>query len=451
MIRPDLDGITTRGQLLRRADEAIASAERSLMSARRALPVLVWSIGLMIMLFVEGGADLDTGDSSFALFPGLAVLWWLVATIVPGKAWIGHVVAFVVIVVVGAVLTPIVEDLRGTQARTFFLSVWAAVAVGAAWATWSYVMTSRRLTAQVAGWRDARRDPDLRTLDQSDVPAELATIRDLRDRPDFDEAVGPVLGRHQGRLFDLRTLKPTFVLMITGIMGLVFLLGLLVGLTDSRYAPAVAVCSLILLAPWAWAALVDMNQTILGRQVEANQVLIEARLYSVQRHLALGTPAAPYRRFSLLSSPFGLVLAVGWIAILVARVRSTSALVLVITLLILVVGTALFVGRMIQLGRQVRVFPLDGSGDSVLQSPPREVTLELTTDALRISDTKGVATPVEILLSEIVAIEPLTDISALSRRGVGIVTTGDPIVLAGRTLEDDPAIATLRQQLTPTR
>ncbi|MCW2824939.1 MAG: hypothetical protein JWQ91_1856 [Aeromicrobium sp.] len=443
----DVGGVTSRGELLRRADAEIAAADRALTSLRRTLPVVVWSFGLMVMLFVQGGADLDSNDAAFAFLPALVILWWLVARVVPGKAFIGHLVAFVVIVAVGSATTPVVDELDGAAARTFFLVVWAALAIGVAWNGWTYIATGRRLLARIDTARSLRRDPALLGLDASDVTPEIATVHDLRDRADYDEVVGKVVARHMGRLFELRTIQPVFALMVTGVMGLAFLLAPLVGLDDSAWAPASAVSGLLLLVPWAWAGIVDMNQAILGRQVEANQVTVESRLYAVRRHRTRSAAIRTSRRPSLLGSPAGLLLLVAWIGILVVRIRTSSGLAILLALALVLVVSAWFFARYVRLSRQARVFPLAGSGDSVLQAPAREIVLDLAADGLRISDESGRAEPHVVPLDDIIAVEPLTGLSAMSRDGVGIVTRDAPIVLAGRSIHDDPAIVELRQHL----
>lgn len=446
-----LDGVATRGELLRRADAAIRTSDGSLTSLRRAVPVLLWSIGLMAMVFAQSGADLESGDSSFALLPALVVLWWLVAKVVPGRAFIGHVVAFVVIVVVGAATTPLVEDLDGSAARTFFLVVWAALAVGTAVAAWSYVTAGLRLVAEIDAWRSARRDPGLRDLDDRDVTPEIATVHDLRDRADYDAAVGQVIARDGARQFELATLKPVFALMVTGVLGLAFFLAPIVGLDDSAWAAANSVSGLILLAPWAWASLVDMNRAIRGRQAEANQVAAESRLYAVRRHHTSGAAVQPMRRSSLLGTPAGLFLLIGWIVVLVLRLRTTGGTAIVITVGILLVGTVVFGFRLVQVSRRKRVFPLAGRGDSVLQGPAREILLELTDEGLLIRDAAHRATAHTVPLADIVSIEPLGKLSPLSTGGVGIVTKDAPVILTGRGVEDDPAVVGLRRRLDPQR
>ena len=444
---PDLSTVTTRGQLLRRADEAIQAADTQLTSVRRVVPVLLWSIGLMAMVFAQSGSDLTTDDSAFALLPAVAVLWWIAARLVPGKTFIGHLVAAVVVLVVGAAATPAVEDIDGSAARTFFLAVWAVLALGTGIATWSYVRTSRRLITTIDSWRSARRDPQLRDLDDTDVTPDIATVHDLRDRADFDDVVNEVLGRTTARQFEFATLKPVFLLMITGVLGLAFLLAPLVGLDDSPWSAANAVSGLLLLVPWAWASVIDMNRAILGRQTESNQVTAESRLYAIRRHHTSGAVLLPTGRPSLLGSPAGLFLLVAWIGVLVSRLRSSSTLALVIAIAILLVATAIFVMRLVQRSRQTQVFPLLGRGGSVLHSPAREIVLGLTAEGLRISDAAGRAEPRTIALDEIVAVEPMSGLSALSREGIGVVTTGAPVILAGRSVQDDPAIVELRARL----
>lgn len=451
MTLPGLDGVTTRGELLRKADAAIRTSDGSLTSLRRATPVLLWSIGLMVMVFAQSGADLESGDSSLALLPALVILWWLVAKVVPGKAFIGHIAAFVVIVVVGAVTTPLVEDLDGSAARTFFLMVWAVLALGTAATGWSYITAGRRLVAGIDAWRSARRDPDLRHLDDRDVTPEIATVHDLRDRADYDTVVGQVMARHAARQFEFATLKPVFALMITGVLGLAFFLAPIVGLDDSAWAAANSVSGLILLAPWAWASLVDMNSAIRGRQAEANQVAAESRLYAVRRHHTSGAVVQPASHASLLGSPAGLFLLIGWIVVLILRLRTTGGTAIVITFGILLVGTVAFGFRLAQLSRQKRVFPLAGRGDSVLQGPAREILLDLTDEGLLIRDAADRATAHTVPLADIVSIEPLGKLSPLSTGGVGIVTKDTPVILTGRGVEDDPALVGLRQRLDPQR
>jgi hypothetical protein len=444
-VRPE--DVHTRGALLRRAEDAIATAERGLTSVRRTIPPVLWSLALVTMVFAQTSGDLDSGDSSFALLPALGILWWVVARLLPGRAVVVHGVAALVVVVVGAAVTPLVENLEGTAGQAFFLTVWLLLAAGTAWSTWAYVAASRRLVGEIDAWRSSRRDPALRALDGSDVTVDVATVHDLRDRADYDEVVPVVLGRDTARQFGLRTVKPVFALMVTGVLGLAFLLAPALGLDDSRWALADAASGLLLVAPWAWAGVVDMNRAIRGRQLEADRTAVESHLYAVRRRATTGAVVSAPRRPSLLGTPAGPLLIVAWVGVLVVRLRTSSTLSIIIAAVILAIATAVVAVRYVQRSRQTRMFPLAGAGPSVLQSPPREVVLGLTADGLTISDRDGLAEPHTVPLADIVSVEPLAKVSALSPTGVGIVTRDAPVVIVGRSVADDPAVVGLRNAL----
>lgn len=445
--KPDVSGVRTRGDLLRRADAAITTAEHRLTSARRTIPVLLWSIGLTVMVFAQSGGDLRSADSDVALIPSMAILWWVVARLVPGRAFVGHVVAAVVVVVVGSATTPVVEDLDASAGEAYFLTVWALLAIGTTWAAWTYIAAGRRLVDEAESWRSARRDHKMRDLDASDVDLDLATVDDVREWDDADAAVHAVAAREAGRQTGLRAVKPVSALTVTGVLGLTFLLAPAVGLDDSRWAAADAVSGFLLMSPWAWAGGVDMVRFICGRQAEVDRSSVEARLHDVRRQAVTGTTGTTRRRASLIATPAGLLLAIAWVAVLVVRLRSSSSLVIAITAAIVLVATIVVVTVAVRRARQTRVFPLAGTGPSVLQAPAREVVLELDDAGLTIADRRGHAHPHTIPLADVVAVEPLTGVSGLSRSGVGIVTRDAPVVLVGRSVTDDPAIVRLRSQL----
>lgn len=447
MSLPDGTSVSTRGDLLRRADDAITASERSLFSVRRALPVLGWSAGLMVLLIIQLSADLDSDVAENVLFVALGLVWWLTVRLVPGRALIGHVAGAVVALIAGIALLPVVRDLDDDAARTFALVVWGLTAIGLAWAVWTYISESRRLVTDAEAWADSRRNPAHRTLDSSDVEPETATVHDVRDRADYDDVVAAIAGRHTGRLYAFGVAKPSLVLMVTGIAGLVFLLAPIAGLDDSRYAAASAISGLLLLIPWAWALLGDMMPVLAGRQVEANRVGIESRLYAVQRSKTTGAEIAAPRRSSLLGTPLGMLLLVAWIGLLVVRIRTTSGTALIIALAIVVAISVVVVVRVMRRRSRITVYPLDGSGDSVLQSPAREVALELASDGLVLRDSHGRAQPATIPFDQVLAVVPVSGLSAFGGDAVGIVTTGAPVVVAGRGIQDDPAVTGLRSRL----
>ncbi|MCD9199850.1 hypothetical protein [Aeromicrobium wangtongii] len=444
----DLHGLATRGQLLRRADETIAASEAALFAARRALPVLAWSIGLLIISFALSGSDIESSSTGIAFLTDLVIVWWLVARLVPGRAFIGQLVAAVVFVVAGSILTPVVEELGDNASRRLFLATWGVLALGQVVSAWRYVATSRRLVRVVEAAISARREPAGRLLDDSDVVPEIATVHDLRDRADFDELVNGLTGRYTGRLYDLRVLKPTFILMVPGLLGLTFFLAPLVGADLGEWAALVSISGLLLLAPWLWASFADMSAVLLSRQGEANRVGVEAQLYGLRRQHAAGAAHIAPRRFSVIATPVGAVLAASWVALLVIRIRTASPLALVIAAAIVLVITAAVTIRVLRRRSHTRIFPLEGDGDSVLQSPARAVTLRLTDDGLEIDDIAGAAHSRTIPVTDILAIEPVSGTAAFAGTALGIVTTDVPVVLAGKDVEDEPAIVQLRRRLS---
>jgi hypothetical protein len=112
-----------------------------------------------------------------------------------------------------------------------------------------------------------------------------------------------------------------------------------------------------------------------------------------------------------------------------------------------VTTTTIVVARAWWHGRGTRVYPLAGTGPSVLQAPARRVDLSLDGDVLTITDAEGLAAPATILLSDVLALEPLSKMSVITGRGLGIVTPETPVVLTGRGLVDHPVIVELRRRL----
>lgn len=61
-----MSDLTSRADLPRAADAGITAAERSLVSARRTVPVLLWSIGLLVLSIVQFSDDIaDHADFAF--------------------------------------------------------------------------------------------------------------------------------------------------------------------------------------------------------------------------------------------------------------------------------------------------------------------------------------------------------------------------------------------------
>lgn len=438
---------TTRGDLLRRAADSRASAARSLTSLRRVLPVVGWSVGLAVAGIAGFGAD-DSGLGGFALVGSLALAWWIVARLVPGRWFVGQLVAAVVSVVVGALLLPVSEDVSATTAAAWFWAVTALAGAGTAWSTWRYANVGRGLIDEIAAADHLVREPAGRALADTDVTPDVATIHDLRDRADFDTVAADVVGRQTAGLYGFAPAKPVVALMIPGLVGLVLTLGPLLGLGDAARPAATVVAGLVLLAPWAWTW-IDLLRLQAARQGAVDRAGVEAHLYAVRRHHTSRVDLPTRGRASLLGTPAGATLLVGWLLLLVTRLTTSSALALGIAAGIVLALTAGLGARAVVLSRQVRVFPLAGRGDSVLQQPARRVALTLTDEALTITDAAGRAEPHAVPIDQVLAVEPVTGLSALSRRGVGIVTTTDPIVLSGARTTDHPAIVALRQRLDP--
>lgn len=439
----------TRGELLQVADTAIAGAERDLFSARRPLTVVAWSAALLVltsMPSVEDGFDGGLGEAS--LFTALLLTWWACGRFLPWAWWWRHVLGFVLFFFGGGALLPLVEDgIDDTLGRVVFTILWVVVAAICARRVWTYCVENRRLRAEVDAWVAARRGPELRLLDDGDVAADVATVHDVRDWDDHDSVVSDIALRHQLRQQTLPVVVPTFVLMITGLVGCGAAIAAALGAGgDFPWAVAVAVTGLVTFAPFV-QAVGDMWHTQVNRAAEFNRTGTERRLYAIRRHHLVGAPEPAPEGRPVVAQVVVAMIGSGGVGLLVARVRTSSSLAVLVAVAIVVVITAIVVVRAWWHGRGTRVFPLAGTGPSVLQAPARRVALSLDGDVLTITDPAGDAAPATIPLDDVLAIEPLSKMSVITGRGLGIVTPEAPVVLTGRGLADDPAIAELRRRL----
>lgn len=445
----DIDGLTTRGDLLRRADAAITSAERGLFSARRPLLVVAWSAALLAVTAVpsiDGGVDGELADECVII--GSLLLWWAIGRFLRARAIWRHLLGVVAFFIAGVPFVSVAEDgVDDTVGRIVFTTLWTLVAVICARRVCQYVAGNRRLSAEVDAWVSARRDPALRRLHGGDVVADVATVHDVRDWPDHDSVVADIALRHQLRQQTLPVVVPFFVLMLTGFTGLGVVVAAVLGAGSGPWIAAAATAGIVTFVPLA-QAIGDLWHTQLQRAAEFNRAGTERTLYAVRReHTAGAAEPAPLGRPRLAQAAVA-VLASGWIGLLAVRMRTSSGLAILIAAgIVLVVATVVGV-RMWSHGRRTHVFPLAGVGPSVLQEPARQVELALTTAGLTITDAGGRATPVTIALEDILAIEPLTKLSVITGRGVGIVTTDAPVVLSGRHVDDDPAVVELRRRLS---
>jgi hypothetical protein len=438
----------TRGELLRRADAEISEAERDLFSARRPLPVVVWSIVLLVltaMPSVEGGFDGRLGDE--CLFTALLLLWWAIGRFAQWNPVWRHVLGFVVFVGVGAPLLQLVEDgVDDTAARVVLAALWSVVASITVRRVGGYVAASRRLLGRVDAWVDARRDPALRLLDPGDVVAEVATVHDVRDWRDHDSVASDIAFRHQLRQQTLRVTVPTFVLMVTGLVGLGAAIAAAFGRGgDLPWAVAVGVAGLITFAPFA-RAVGDMWHTQVQRAAEFNRTGTERRLYAIRRYHLVGAPLPDPPARPVIAQVVVAVLGSGGVGILAFRARTSSGLAVLAAVAIIVVVAAIVVARAWRHGRGTRVYPLAGTGPSVLQAPARRVDLSLHDDVLTIADAEGRAASATVPLADVLALEPLSKMSVITGKGLGIVTREDPVVLTGRGLADHPVIVELRHR-----
>ncbi|KAA1380084.1 hypothetical protein [Aeromicrobium fastidiosum] len=437
----------TRGELLRRADTAIRAAEDDLFAARRPLLVVAWSIALLVltaMPSIEDGFDGQLGEAS--LFTALLLVWWACGRFLPWPWGWRHVLGFVVFLFGGAALLPLVEDgVDDTLGRVAFTILWVVVAAICVRRVWTYSADNRRLGAEVDAWVAARRDPELRLLDDGDVTADVATVHDVRDWADHDAVASDIAFRHQLRQQTLPVVVPTFVLMVTGLVGLGSAIAAALGAGgDLPWAVAVGAGGLITFAPLA-RVVGDLWHTQVQRAAEFNRTGTERRLYAIRRHHLAGAPEPAPEGRPVVAQVVVAMIGSGGVGLLIARVRTSSSLAVLVAVAIIVVVTAIVVVRAWWHGRGTRVFPLAGAGPSVLQSPARRVELSLDGGVLTIADPAGQATSATIPLDDVLALEPLSKRSVITGRGLGIVTPDAPVVLTGRGLADDPAIVELRR------
>lgn len=438
----------TRGELLQAADAAIAAAERDLFSARRPLWVVAWSVALLVltaMPSVEGG--FDGRLVGVCLNTALLLVWWACGRFLPWHPVWRHVLGFAVFLFGGpALLALVADDSDDSLTRVVFTALWAVVAGLCALRVWQYSSDNRRLLAQIDGWVAARRSPELRLLEAGDVDPDIATVHDVRDWDDHDEVVGDIALRHQLRQQTLPVVVPTFVLMITGLVGCGAAIAAALGAGgDLPWVVAVGVAGLVTFAPFV-QVVGDMWHTQVNRAAEFNRTGTERRLYAIRRHHLVGAPEPEPEGRPVVAQVVVAMIASGGVGLLVARVRTSSSLAVLAAAAIVVVVTAIVVVRAWWHGRGTRVFPLAGTGQSVLQAPARRVALSLDGDVLTITDAGGDAAPATIPLDDVLALEPLSKMSVITGRGLGIVTPGAPVVLTGRGLAGHPAIAELERR-----
>ncbi|NRQ48711.1 hypothetical protein [Aeromicrobium stalagmiti] len=427
----------TRAELLAQATADAAEAERRLFSLRRALPLAAWSLGLIIAVMT----DADPLAVDLLFFVALAGLWWLVSALVRGPSFAGHLVALVAVVVAGAALNPVVEEHNGRPSDPAYLILCAIAFAGTAWTAATYVGGSRHLARAARAAHGRRRDPRYRALPAGEIDLAEATIFDLRDRADFDDASLTVVALATARLYSVRAAGPSMLLTLSLIFGIVA--AVQPWLSDVRWPAVSLLCAVLLLGTWCWTFFVDMLRTQWRRQGEQGRDSAERQLYGLRRHLLAGESAdlEPTPSWSLLAGSGGLAFAALSASILVVRIRSASALVLVVTGFIVVVTTTVVVAVVLWHRSRTRVYALDGIGDSVLQLPSRPVTLSTTGEGLLISDPSGRSTDHLVPSRDVLAVVPLRVAGLVGPSSVGIITTGTPIVLTGRGITTHPALA----------
>jgi hypothetical protein len=432
-----------RVALLQHCADGIEEHERRALSVRRPLPVLGWSV-LLAAVALAGSEGGENGTTAGWLVL-LVGLWLVVARIVPGPPWVGHAAGALGFVVAGAATLPLVEGAGSGPATALLVLGWAAAAAGAVLATVSWVATVRSQVAAAAACYSRRREPALRDRGPVSADPGVATAFDLRHRPDFEEQAGQLVARANARLYSLRAALPPIAFTVTGVLGVVLSAGAAGGMGSGPWRWAVLASGLVLMAGYGFALVSATLGVLWHRQLEANRVLVETEVYGRQRALALSLPRPP--RASLgIGGAAGLLLAVLWLGILAARLRTGSGLALAISLGIVLVAALGVTAWSVARRRTVRVFPLDGDGPGLLQAPGRAVVTSRTEDGIEIAPATAGTAPVRLSRDDVLGVLDLPAVHPFSGPAVALLTEGSPVVLVGTGVGDLPALQELRER-----
>lgn len=304
-------------------------------------------------------------------------------------------------------------------------------------------LDSRKLDAELRSWADLDRTRAARALPPGDIPHELLTPFDARDRPDLDAVVWRAGARSTARLYDTRALAwPGLRATVPWCLGLVLLLG--GALSDDGLAaglPVALVGGVTLIAASAaiWASWTEGFR----RQQRLNDSFW-GQLYAARAAALTGTtPSAPG------SVPLAARVAVGvvglvMVGVLVIRLSMSSMLAILIAFGILAAIAVLIAPPLLR-RRVLHVVPETTDGDTVLDPPRRRIAVDLADGAMIVRPLDDDATPVIVVLADILAVVDLRLGYPFAPPAVGIVTTDENVVFAGSDARRLPAIAAARE------
>lgn len=287
---------------------------------------------------------------------------------------------------------------------------------------------SRRLLAELRTWAVADRALRWRGLPPGDIDPDLLTAHDARDDARLPEVAGDARRRAHGRIYQGR------VFAIAAVLGLVSPLALipLAGFGAADGDPVVIGLSVLSSAAGLGAvasAWTTLWQVMRERQRELNRASLEEEVYLTRFRVLHGgdvphepDPVPLAARIVAPSAVLALLGVLGW------RIAAASTLALaasgaIVALVVLVLVLAVLRQR------RPHVVSLLAPGAGLLERPDKPVTVGREGGDVVLH---GADETVRLAGTEVVAVEPVHLAFAMAPPAVLVVTSGDPVVVAGR-------------------
>ncbi|MCD9197094.1 hypothetical protein [Aeromicrobium wangtongii] len=332
------------------------------------------------------------------------------------------------------------EDDPSTRTTAIWWGITAVAVAALLLVLWQRVRTSRAMDRERLAWAGADRTRDARGLPPGEIPDELLTIFDARDRPDLEEVSSRVGLTTLGRIRDTRLLWPAFRAIPAWCFSVVLLAAGLTSDDAGDGLPLAVVGAIVLVATstTVWMTWVEAFR----RQQDHNGTGYDRQLYAARAE-ALGGPTAVDPGPVPLAARIAVgVLALAITAALVLRVATASALALLVVLAIFALAALLIAPPLLR-RRALHVVPQTTDGGTVLDPPRRRVAVDLVDDAIVIRAVAGDVAPATIPVSDVLTVVDVRLGYPFAPPAVGIVTEQENIVLAGSGVKDLPALAAI--------
>ncbi|GAA1476373.1 hypothetical protein GCM10009623_08190 [Nocardioides aestuarii] len=341
-------------------------------------------------------------------------------------AWAGWVVLLVLSVPVGLTLREESAglDLLGPAVAGVLV---AAAAIGLL----RHHVRSRRVLADLRTWSVVDRVPRWRGLPPGQIDPALLTAHDARDDSRLPEVARDARRRAQERIYQGR------VFAVAAVLGLVSPLGLLplgsFGAADGDpvvigLAVASSAVGLGAVAS-GWSTL---WQVMRARQRELNRASLEEEVYLARfRVLHGGERPDDLGSVPLAARVVAPTAVVALLGVLAWRVGDASSLALAVSGVVVALVVLVLVLAVLR-QRRPHVVSLLAPGGGLLERPDKPVTVGREEGDVVL---RGGGETVRLAGHEVVSVERVRLAFALAPPAVLVVTSGDPVVVAGRGVD----------------